>query len=65
MNKIRTLLIGVIIGGAIGAKIGTLLPMIIQIENNHWELIEGGLFVGGIIGLAMASVIAVNETEQS
>jgi len=65
MNKIRTLLIGVIIGGAIGAEIGTLLPMIIQIENNHWELIEGGLFVGGIIGLAMASVIAVNETEQS
>ncbi|MDW3209946.1 MAG: hypothetical protein R8N23_08770 [Reichenbachiella sp.] len=65
MNKIRTLLIGVIIGGAIGAKIGTLLPMIIQIENSHWELIEGGLFVGGIIGLTMASVIAVNETEQS
>ncbi|WP_422359530.1 hypothetical protein [Reichenbachiella sp.] len=64
MNKLRTLLIGVIIGGAVGAKLGTLLSTITQIENNHWELIEGGLFLGGIFGLLIASAIAVNQTEQ-
>ena len=58
MNNIRTLLIGLVIGGGAGAKIGAYLSSLLETPTS-WSLIEWGAGFGMVLGLTVSSIIVL------
>ena len=54
MNILRSILIGLLLGGAFGAKVGTYLSLINEIS---WSLIEVGFLLGAGIGVLCSIVV--------
>ncbi len=57
MKYLRSLLVGLIIGGAFGAKIGAYLALIGAIGSYSWPVIEVGFVVGSGFGIACALAV--------
>ena len=57
MNSLRSILVGIIIGGAFGAKAGAYLSILSQASNFGWSSIELGFLAGSGFGLVVSLVI--------
>ena len=57
MNSLKTILVGFIIGGAFGAKIGAYLTILAEDAIIHWSVVEFGFLVGAGFGLAISFIV--------
>lgn len=57
MKTIRKVLVGLIIGGAFGAKMGGYFATVLE-TNNQWLNIETGFLAGSFIGITVALATA-------
>lgn len=63
MKKIRTLVIGVMLGGGLGATLGSEVVSVSSLGLG-WSAIEIGLLIGTVIGFCsaiLASIISTNN----
>lgn len=58
MKKLRALLIGLMLGGGLGAQLGSFISTL-MITTNTFLYIEMGLLIGGLAGIGIAAVIIV------
>lgn len=58
MKNIRILLIGLIIGGGAGAKIGAYVSSLLETPTS-WSLIEWGAGFGFALGLTISTVVVL------
>jgi len=61
MKNIRILLIGFMIGGGLGAKIGAYLTNFIQV-NNAWSVVELSTLIGIAIGCISSLTILLSRS---
>ncbi len=60
MNNVRTIVIGFMLGGGFGAKIGALIPVLTT--QYDWSWISMGLIIGGILGIVISfGIVLVND----
>lgn len=57
MNSLRSILVGIIVGGAFGAKVGAYLSIVSQASTFSWLSIELGFLAGSVFGLVVSFVI--------
>lgn len=51
MKNLRSTLIGFIVGGAFGAKLGAYLSLADNVSYQSWSLIELGFYFGASLGV--------------
>ena len=73
MKFVRFLIVGIVLGGAFGAKIGTYLTQILS-DNVSFQLVESGFILGASLGFFTSLIIQLvnsgvfeqrNETRNS
>ena len=57
MNSLRTILVGLIVGGAFGSKAAAYLSSLGTGEVTNWSSIELGFLLGGGFGLAFSFAV--------
>jgi hypothetical protein len=62
MKKLRTLIIGMMLGGGLGAKIGSFTSTF-EANSNTWSPIEMGFLMGSVIGMCIAAAIMFINAE--
>jgi len=66
MNKVRVILIGFMIGGGVGAKLGAFLATLF--ENPSWPFVEvgagAGIFLGCLVSLVFILMKGAKEEKQ-
>ena len=58
MNTLRSILIGILLGGAFGAKLGAYISLVSNISVGNWSHIELGFYCGAGLGCVSAIVVA-------
>lgn len=62
MKKLRTLLIGLILGGGFGAEFGSFLSRQTA-SSDSFQFIESGLLFGGLLGICLSAAVVMASTE--
>ena len=57
MRNFRLILVGFVVGGAFGAKLGAYLSLVERINLKEWSLIEMGFYLGAGLGIASSLVV--------
>ena len=63
MNKLRTLVIGIMAGGGIGAKVGAVMIANLNFSSHGSYPIEIGLLIGSAVGVGIAAIFIGNDQE--
>ena len=61
MDIFRKLLVGFMLGGGIGAKVGAYVSQLSEITY-MWNAVEFGIFVGSVVGICIAGAIGIYKT---
>jgi hypothetical protein len=63
MKNLRYLLVGIMVGGAVGAKLGAYFSSVLN-PSNGFQLIESGMIYGALVGLisSIALLVAITST---
>lgn len=61
LDIVRKLLIGFMIGGGIGAKIGAYVSQLSEIDY-LWNVVEFGILLGSVTGICIAGAVGLYKT---